>query len=377
MNNLADVYATTGRMDLALPLNKEALGLAKAWLGPDHAVTLTCMHNLASSYRRVGERDLAVPLFEETLKRRKATLGPENPQTVSTMNSLGVAYREAGKPDLAIPLLEETLKLREARQGRDHDLTLTVLNNLALAYRDAGRRDLALPLQEEVLGLITAKIGPDHPNTLTAMANLAGSYHLAGRPDRALPLLQQAAAGLEKRKFAHAEAWGIVAQLSHCYELLNQYAQAEVWRRKWLAVLKEKAGAESVAYAGELAMLGSNLLQQKRWDEAEIVLRESLVIRRRKEADAWTTFNTQAMLGAALLGRQKHADAEPLLLRGYDGMKARAAKIPEHARFRLTEALERLVQLHDATNKPDEAAKWRKELEAQRKAAETVTPNDK
>ena len=44
----------------------------------------------------------------------------------------------------------------------------------------------------------------------------------------------------------------------------------------------------------------------------------------------------------------------------------------------LIEALERLVQLYDARNKPDEAAKWRKELEAQRKAAEQpVKPKDK
>ena len=33
-------------------------------------------------------------------------------------------------------------------------------------------------------------------------------------------------------------------------------------------------------------------------------------------------------------------------------------------RQHLTEALERLVQLYDAWDKPDEAAKWRKELEA-------------
>jgi hypothetical protein len=32
---------------------------------------------------------------------------------------------------------------------------------------------------------------------------------------------------------------------------------------------------------------------------------------------------------------------------------------------RLAEALERLVQLDEARGKPDEAAKWRKELEAQ------------
>src|SRR5262249_36466423 len=92
----------------------------------------------------------------------------------------------------------------------------------------------------------------------------------------------------------------------------------------------------------------------------EPVARDSLAILDKKEPDAWRTFNTRSLLGGALLGQQKHADAEPLLLQGYEGMKAREAKIPKGDRGRLTEALERLVQLYDAWDKPDQAAEWRK-----------------
>ena len=53
----------------------------------------------------------------------------------------------------------------------------------------------------------------------------------------------------------------------------------------------------------------------------------------------------------------------PGLLSGYEVLKAREAKIPAQAKPRLTEALERLVQLYDAWGKPDEAAAWRKRLE--------------
>ena len=85
------------------------------------------------------------------------------------------------------------------------------------------------------------------------------------------------------------------------------------------------------------------------------------------------------MLGAALMGQKKYADAEPLLLRGYEGMKQREDKIPAQVRSRfLSEALERLGQIYDATNNPDEAAKYRKELEAHKNAAEkTVKPEGK
>jgi hypothetical protein len=46
-------------------------------------------------------------------------------------------------------------------------------------------------------------------------------------------------------------------------------------------------------------------------------------------------------------------------------MKQRTAKIPKQVRnARLAEALERLVKFYDAVGKPDEAAKWRVELDA-------------
>jgi hypothetical protein len=75
------------------------------------------------------------------------------------------------------------------------------------------------------------------------------------------------------------------------------------------------------------------------------------------------TFHTQSLLGGALLGQQKYAEAGPLLLQGYEGMKAREKTIPQQggAEARLPEALNRLIELYAALNKPDEAKKWQAE----------------
>jgi hypothetical protein len=47
-------------------------------------------------------------------------------------------------------------------------------------------------------------------------------------------------------------------------------------------------------------------------------------------------------------------------------MKQRAVKIPVEGKPRLAEALERLVQLYDAWGKPDQATRWRRELESEK-----------
>jgi tetratricopeptide (TPR) repeat protein len=281
------------------------------------------------------------------------------------MNGLAGAYGAAGKFDLAMPLWEESLKLTKAKLGADHPQTLSAMNDLATGYLEAGKRDLALPLLEESLKLTKAKLGADHLYTLGAMHNLAMGYRAAGKHDLALPLVLEAATGMEKRCFRDDQAGECVNSLVLCYEHLKRFGEAEVWRRKWLAVVKEQSGADSLPYAGELASLGLNLIQQKKWSEAETVLRDCLAVREKKQPDAWNTFNAQSMLGDALLNQKKYADAEPLLLAGYKGLKQREATIPQPVRkVRLEEALARLVALYEATGKKDEAAKWRKELDA-------------
>src|SRR5262249_25650394 len=79
--------------------------------------------------------------------------------------------------------------------------------------------------------------------------------------------------------------------------------------------------------------------------------------------DSWLTFNAQSMLGGALLGQKKYAEAEPPLLKGYEGMKTREKTIPQQggAELRIPEALDRLIELYTAINKPDEARKWQAE----------------
>jgi eukaryotic-like serine/threonine-protein kinase len=100
------------------------------------------------------------------------------------------------------------------------------------------------------------------------------------------------------------------------------------------------------------------LLTWKQFAVAEPLLREALAIREKKEPSDWRTFGTQSVLGGALLGQKKYAEAEPLLVKGYEGMKARQAKIPKEAGSRIPEALDRLVELYTAKNKPAEAAKY-------------------
>ena len=64
------------------------------------------------------------------------------------------------------------------------------------------------------------------------------------------------------------------------------------------------------------------------------------------------------------MGQKNYAEAEPLLLQSYQGLQQREASLPPilNAPRRITESLERLVQLYDPWGKPVQAAEWKKKL---------------
>jgi hypothetical protein len=146
------------------------------------------------------------------------------------------------------------------------------------------------------------------------------------------------------------------------HEAAGQFAKAEPLYHHVVAQARKQLGAGDHRTSSLMAGLGLNLLQQKKYAAAEAVLRECLRIRQRQQPDAWTTFNTKSMLGGSLLDQKKYADAEPLLLQGYEGMKAREQTIPAPSRPRLTQAVQRLVELYDALGQKAKAAEWRQRL---------------
>ena len=153
---------------------------------------------------------------------------------------------------------------------------------------------------------------------------------------------------------AFTQLWADVAAL-----LKAGNAKHHAFLQDELIKARNALSQDSGELAYLLAQVGRTLLEQEKWVEAEQVLRECLSIREKALPDSWLTFNTYTSLGGSLLGQKKYADAEPLLLKGYQGMKEREKTIPPIGKDRLPEALERLVQLYEATGKKDEAEKWR------------------
>jgi tetratricopeptide (TPR) repeat protein/predicted Ser/Thr protein kinase len=365
-NNLAAVYLAAGRVQPAIALHEHNLQLSEAKLGFNHPGTLQTANNLACALLDGGKLPEALRLHERTLEARTAKLGEDHPDTQESMHNTALAYRRNGQLDRALPLHERTLAVARKKLGAEHPDLVFYLKGLAGGYRDVNRLDEAIPLFEEARRLAEAHLGRDHPNTLEALNDLAVAYQRAGRLPDALPLMEESLARQSiKPGREHPHTLVTMGNLAMALLRSAQIERSLALHSEFVAIHRKQAGAEDPRFAGLLAQVAGELAKHHQDAEAEKYYRECLAIREKKQPDVWTTFYAKSALGGALLGQKKTRDAEPLLLAGYGGLNQRAQQIPPAFRtVRLAEALERLVQLYEAKNKPDEAAKWRKELEA-------------
>jgi tetratricopeptide (TPR) repeat protein len=362
-SNLAAAYHDAGRVKEAIALQETTLRQREAVLGPDHPDTLNIRNNLAAAYEDAGRVEKAIDLHEANLKIMEAQLGPDHPETLSSRNNLAEAYSNAGRAAKAIALHEANLKLHEVRHGPDHPRTLIGRNNLAAAYRDAGRTAEAIAMHEGTVRIMEAKLAPEHPGRLAASNNLARAYLDAGRITEAIARLEATLKLMEANLGAdHKGTLAGSRNLASAYEPLGRWAEAEALRRRILDSRRRTASPDSPDLADDLALLARNLTGQTRWAEAEPILRESLAIRTKVNPDDWTRHNVMSQLGGALLALGRHAEAEPLVIRGYEGLKARAGAIPLPSGPRLSEAAARVVRLYESWGKPEEAARWKTKL---------------
>ncbi|HEY7308938.1 MAG TPA: tetratricopeptide repeat protein [Gemmataceae bacterium] len=265
------------------------------------------------------ERDEAVAAekaAQDSVQDTKAVLAFFNGKVLSTDHPLDWTGGQ-GK-DVTLRQAVNAAESKVAEAFADRPLAeSSIRETLGATYLDLGEAERAVKQYERALALREALQGEEHPDTSACRNKLAVAYRHAGRTEEASRLYDQ--------------------------------------------------NLNSPSRAAALAALGSTLLSQKKLVEAELKLRECLNIRQKIQPDDWSTFDVKSLLGEALLEQKKYADAEPLLLAGYEGLKQREAKIPSHDKAHVAKALQRLKQLYEAWGQKDKAARWQKELESAKK----------
>ena len=358
------VDATTGHIELGLTVEKGVVGVNATVFSPDGHLLATAgdgglvklwdvrtgqlhttLHGHASTVWTVafspdgntvatGSDDTTVRLWDAATGQERIALQGHSNDVTSVAFTPDGAILIAGHQDGFVDLWHgERVPQAEVEEASMEEIDQSAADNLA-AWRlatdpDPKRRDgqKAVELAEKAVMAGNQK-NPEILDTLAAAFAETGSFTNAVRVEReAMALLND-----EETKSDFAVR-------------LNLYLADTPYR-------DDNTLAEEI----------SNLLAEGNYAGAEPLAVECLRLRARTIPDDWRMFNARSMLGACLLGQQKYVEAEPLLRSGYEGMRQRQAKIPQNGKIWLQNALQRLVQLCQKTNRPDEADAWNKKL---------------
>ena len=359
-NRLAIVYYDEGKYAQGEALESQTLEIRRRVLGPEHPDTLKSMDVLAGIFALEGKHSQAETLDSQILEVRRRVLGPEHPETLASMNNLASGYDAEGKYAQAVALYTESLEIKRRVMGAEHPDTLTAMNNLANAYSNQGKYDQAETLYTQTLEIERRVFGPEHPNTLYCMSNLAFLYEAEGKYAEAEALFSQTAE-VERRVLGseHPDTLATISGLASVYERQGNYPLAETCAAQALDGRRHALGSESPDTIASQADLALAYLSEGKFAEGEPLAREAL----EKEAvwpDSWQRFRAESLLGASLAGERKPAEAEPLLLDGYQGMLARKDRIAVPDQYHLELAHRWLIQLYEDWGKPAKAAEWMK-----------------
>jgi len=215
----------------------------------------------------------------------------------------------------------------------------------------------AQKLLEQVQSAYQRAYGPRHVNTLYVDCRLGQTYVEEGKAAEGIPLLEKTVQTFREVEGAGSSdtVWAEVA-LGRAYDSQGDLAHAEqIWQLA-LNGYRHLGSYQEINVADVSELLGQNLIRQRKYAQAEALLRPALSIREKGDRDNWGFFRAQAFLGASLAGQRRYAEAEPLLLEGYQGMLARKERIAAPNRYHLDSAREWIIQLYQAWGKPEKAA---------------------
>jgi eukaryotic-like serine/threonine-protein kinase len=367
MGSLAQLYLYQGKYAQAEALYSRTLEISRRVLGNEHIDTLADMTGLAVALNNQGKYLQAEALYLQILEISRRVLGDEHPDTMTNMIGLAKVYESEGRFGEAEGLYNRTLEISRRVLGEEHPNVLIYVNNLAGLYQVEGKYAQAQALYKKTLEVRRRVLGEQHPDTLLTSSGLARVYLNKAAYAQAEPLLSKVLE-IQKRVLGeeHPDTLVSMADLAQLYVNRGDYVKAESFDTRILGARRRVLGDRHPRTVETMASLGEVRLRQRKYAEAEPLLTEALKIQQDTNADTWTRYFAQSLLGASLAGQKRYAEAEPLLVSGYLGMKQREATIPGARRAVLDEGGDRIVKLYEARANQAKAVEWQAKLRMSR-----------
>ena len=358
---IGESYLSLGQYDLAEQNLTAALQTQTRIFGEDGVATLktgvalaTLWSGAKADYAKANQFYFAnVPRLR--VAQKKGTI-PTN-YLSAALNGFALVRRAQGDSKEAETLLREELTLLPYVSAEQKNGLGVARAILALTLADQGKFDEAITLVRDKIAAIREK-KTEPTSELAANLTGLGSFLLENeQAGESLESLREAEAIYRKLySDANLQLGDNLRLQAQAFFSEGKHVEAEARIAETLTIYRAATGPQFINFATALMVHGLVCSQTGRIDEAEKLLREAVRIRAENmPATHFLRATANGALGEFLTAQSRFSEAEPFLVASYESLKkSQAANSPRTRRAR-----QRLVNLYDAWNKPEQAAPYR------------------
>ena len=371
LDTLALAYDYAGRIDEAIKTQRRSLEL----LSPEERYNLVYPAALFRYLMKKGDTAAATKVIVDAVETFREVVGEDNPILALEFNKAGMELADYGNFPLAEALLREAVELNRNNFGAEHEQVGNSLKNLGDVYHKQGKYDLAESNYRAALAIRRKLLGDNDVSVADTRYRLGAALHHGGKPSAAAVTMREV---LEVYKTLNVldipVALGARCHLAQVLVELGELDEAEVIAGKVLDKTQALYGDHHLRTAQALGTMGQLLTERGEAAQAEPLLRKSCAIHRRLEPSdekTWLIAQADGTLGDCLTALRRFDEAGSLLLESYKTIQS-ARGDPY---FGTRTALDRIIALYEAWDKPDQADQWRtKSANARTLAGQNTAP---
>jgi eukaryotic-like serine/threonine-protein kinase len=295
-------------------------------LGAESTFLAEALGRLANILHNQGKYREAEGLNREALGIRRVHLSPNHPSIAYSLSALGLDLDMQHRYAESESVFREALAVSVRTYGEDNERVTTFLGNLAFLLIERGQSSEAESLLQRALAINRRHFDANHPSIANNLRLLARLKLDSGDPITAEQLSRQAIAIFRDRGVRGGSLPATLRVLGRSLEEQGRPIEAEAAFREGIAVEKVTPRVR----AELLEDLAALYIKRGRPVEAEPLLRESVaILEQAAEPDSSHIARARNQLGQCLDSLGRRAEAESLFARARLIQQARG-DTPDH-----------------------------------------------
>ncbi len=360
---VATTYFGQGKFQPGTKHMEQYVRLLRELYGENHPKMIVGSIHWAILLFSKGELDEAEKTFRRYLPllKNEYQKGSVKAETLAeALNNFAYLRRTQGDSKEAEAIFRQTLELIPNLSDEARNIVATTRSTLASTIADQGRFDEALQTAREAVEEFQNRGEIDSPNYSFSLTVYGGFLSEKGEFAEADKVLREAEIIL--RKFlSPTNLWLGDNLRNQAMSLYNQgkYAEASEKADMTLKMYEENFGKHYDHYATVLMIKGLSLAKSGQTNEGERLLREAFELRTKSlpKKHFWVAI-AESALGEGLMTQKKFAEAETLLKESFESLKiSQGADNP-----RTEKARQRLILLYENLGKINLANEYRKKV---------------